>query len=114
MDKFDMGEMVFAATDLYNDELAEDGSSLIPGVEPNALIAPAGARAAVQARIVFGMACRRRCANCRRRGDAPPYSSNFQSRPASRMRRLPVAVSRNTTRPSAGKVMTTSKWPWRR
>lgn len=47
MDKFDMGEMVFAATDLYNDELAEDGSSLIPGVEPNALIAPAGARGVV-------------------------------------------------------------------
>lgn len=47
MDKFSMGEMVFAATDLYNDELAEDGGSLIPDVEPNALIAPAGARGVV-------------------------------------------------------------------
>jgi nitrogen fixation protein NifZ len=47
MQKFDMGEMVFATTDLYNDELAEDGSSLIPAVEPNALIAPAGARGVV-------------------------------------------------------------------
>jgi nitrogen fixation protein NifZ len=47
MNKFDMGEMVFAATDLYNDELAEDGSSLIPEVEPNALIAAAGARGVV-------------------------------------------------------------------
>lgn len=47
MDRFDMGEMVFAATDLYNDELAEDGSSHIPEVEPNALIAAAGARGVV-------------------------------------------------------------------
>lgn len=47
MEKFDMGEMVFAATDLYNDELAEDGSSLIPDVEPNALIAAVGARGVV-------------------------------------------------------------------
>lgn len=47
MNKFDMGEMVFAATDLYNDELAEDGSSLIPEVEPNALLAAAGARGVV-------------------------------------------------------------------
>jgi nitrogen fixation protein NifZ len=42
-----MGEMVFATIDLYNDELAEDGSSLIPEVAPNALIAPAGARGVV-------------------------------------------------------------------
>ena len=47
MPKYDMGEMVFAATDLYNDELAEDGSSLIPDVAPYALIAPAGARGVV-------------------------------------------------------------------
>lgn len=47
MQKFDMGEMVFAATDLFNDELAEDGSSLIPEVAPNALLAPAGARGVV-------------------------------------------------------------------
>lgn len=47
MDKFDMGEMVFAATDLYNDELAEDGASLIPDMAPNALIAAAGTRGVV-------------------------------------------------------------------
>jgi len=47
MVKFDMGEMVFAATDLFNDELAEDGSSLIPDMEPNALIAAAGTRGVV-------------------------------------------------------------------
>jgi nitrogen fixation protein NifZ len=47
MDRFDMGEMVFAATDLYNDELAEDGASLIPDIEPNALIAAAGTRGVV-------------------------------------------------------------------
>lgn len=47
MQKYDMGEMVFAATDLFNDELAEDGTSLIPDVAPNALIAPAGARGVV-------------------------------------------------------------------
>lgn len=47
MDKFDMGEMVFAATDLYNDELAEDRASLIPDMAPNALIAAAGTRGVV-------------------------------------------------------------------
>lgn len=47
MQKYDMGEMVFAATDLYNDELAADGGSLIPDLAPNALIAAAGARGVV-------------------------------------------------------------------
>lgn len=47
MQKFDMGDMVFAATDLFNDELAEDGASLIPDIEPNALIAAAGTRGVV-------------------------------------------------------------------
>lgn len=47
MHKYDMGEMVFATADLFNDELAADGTSLIPEVEPNALIAPAGARGVV-------------------------------------------------------------------
>ncbi len=47
MHKLQMGEMVFAASDLFNDELAEDGSSLIPEIAPNALIAPAGARGVV-------------------------------------------------------------------
>lgn len=47
MDKFDMGEMVFAATDLFNDDLTEDGSSVIPDVEPNALLAATGTRGVV-------------------------------------------------------------------
>jgi nitrogen fixation protein NifZ len=47
MDKFDMGEMVFATADLYNDDLTEDGASLIPDVEPNALLAPTGSRGVV-------------------------------------------------------------------
>ena len=47
MHKLEMGEMVFAASDLFNDELAEDDSSLIPDVEPNALIAAAGTRGVV-------------------------------------------------------------------
>jgi nitrogen fixation protein NifZ len=47
MDKFDMGEMVFATTDLYNDDLTEDGASLIPDVEPNALLAATGTRGVV-------------------------------------------------------------------
>jgi nitrogen fixation protein NifZ len=47
MSKFEMGEMVFAASDLFNDELAEDGASLIPDLEPNALIAAAGTRGVV-------------------------------------------------------------------
>lgn len=47
MYKYDMGEMVFATADLFNDELAEDGTSLIPDVAPNALLAPAGARGVV-------------------------------------------------------------------
>lgn len=47
MQKFDMGDMVFAATDLFNDELAEDGASLLPDVAPNALLAAAGTRGVV-------------------------------------------------------------------
>lgn len=47
MSRFEMGDMVFAATDLYNDELAEDGSSLLPETEPNALLAATGTRGVV-------------------------------------------------------------------
>jgi nitrogen fixation protein NifZ len=47
MDKFEMGEMVFATIDLYNDDLTEDGASMIPDVEPNALLAAAGSRGVV-------------------------------------------------------------------
>jgi nitrogen fixation protein NifZ len=41
------GDMVFAAADLYNDELAEDGSSLMPEAAPGALLATAGTRGMV-------------------------------------------------------------------
>jgi nitrogen fixation protein NifZ len=38
------GDMVFAAVDLFNEEVAEDGSSLMPEAEPGALLAAAGTR----------------------------------------------------------------------
>jgi nitrogen fixation protein NifZ len=38
------GDMVFAAVDLFNDEVAEDGSSMMPEAEPGALLAAAGTR----------------------------------------------------------------------
>jgi nitrogen fixation protein NifZ len=47
MNKYDMGDMVFAATDLYNDELTEDGASMLPDIAPHALIAAAGTRGVV-------------------------------------------------------------------
>lgn len=47
MQKYAMGDMVFAATDLFNDELAADGSSLLPDSAPNALLAAAGTRGVV-------------------------------------------------------------------
>lgn len=87
MEKFEMGEMVFAATDLYNDELAEDGRSLIPDMAPQALIAKTGK---------FG------------------YPLNRQSCPAILIRSAPRVVSRNTLSPSAGRRTTASKWPYRR
>jgi nitrogen fixation protein NifZ len=42
-----MGDMVFAALDLYNEALEETGESGIPGVEPDALLAAAGTRGVV-------------------------------------------------------------------
>lgn len=38
------GDMVFAAVDLYNDAVDEEGNSIVPEAEPGALLAPAGAR----------------------------------------------------------------------
>jgi nitrogen fixation protein NifZ len=38
------GDMVFAATDLFNDEAADDGSSSVPEAAPGALLAAAGTR----------------------------------------------------------------------
>ena len=36
------GDMVFAACDLYNDDVDEEGNSLVPEAEPGALLAAAG------------------------------------------------------------------------
>ena len=47
MSRFGMGDMVFAAQDLYNEALAETGESAIPGVAAEALLAAAGTRGVV-------------------------------------------------------------------
>ncbi len=47
MSRFQMGDMVFAAQDLYNEALEESGESGIPGVAPDALLAAAGTRGVV-------------------------------------------------------------------
>ena len=47
MSRFQMGDMVFAAQDLFNEPLEETGESGIPGVEPGALLAAAGTRGVV-------------------------------------------------------------------
>ncbi len=47
MSKFQMGDMVFAAQDLYNEALEETGESAIPGIAADELLAPAGARGVV-------------------------------------------------------------------
>ena len=47
MSRFQMGDMVFAAQDLFNEPLEETGESGIPGIEPGALLAAAGTRGVV-------------------------------------------------------------------
>ncbi|MCK9200284.1 MAG: nitrogen fixation protein NifZ [Gallionella sp.] len=47
MSRFQMGDMVYAAQDLYNEALEETGESAIPGAEPDALLAAAGTRGVV-------------------------------------------------------------------
>ncbi|OGT23232.1 MAG: nitrogen fixation protein NifZ [Gallionellales bacterium RIFOXYB12_FULL_54_9] len=47
MSQFVMGDMVFAALDLFNEPLAETGESGIPGLAPGTLLAHAGARGVV-------------------------------------------------------------------
>lgn len=47
MSRYQMGDMVFAAIDLYNEPLEETGESGIPGVEPQALLAASGTRGVV-------------------------------------------------------------------
>jgi len=47
MGRFRMGDMVFAAIDLYNEPLEETGESAIPGIGPGELLAAAGTRGVV-------------------------------------------------------------------
>lgn len=47
MSKFQMGDMVYAAQDLYNEALEETGESAIPGAEPDALLVAVGTRGVV-------------------------------------------------------------------
>lgn len=47
MSKFQMGDMVFAAVDLYNEAVEETGESGIPGIEPEALLAATGTRGVI-------------------------------------------------------------------
>lgn len=47
MSRFQMGDMVFAAQDLFNEPLEETGESGIPGVAPGELLAATGARGVV-------------------------------------------------------------------
>ncbi len=47
MSKFQMGDMVFAAIDLYNEALEENGESAIPGLAADALIATTGTRGVI-------------------------------------------------------------------
>lgn len=47
MSKFQMGDMVFAAQDLYNEANDETGESSIPGIAADALLTAAGTRGVV-------------------------------------------------------------------
>ncbi|HCI13299.1 MAG: nitrogen fixation protein NifZ [Gallionellales bacterium GWA2_60_142] len=47
MSRFQMGDMVFAAQDLYNEALEETGESAIPGTAPDELLAATGTRGVI-------------------------------------------------------------------
>ncbi|MGO9446192.1 MAG: nitrogen fixation protein NifZ [Thiobacillaceae bacterium] len=47
MSRYQLGDRVYAAIDLYNDALEETGESAIPGVFPGMLLAAAGTRGMV-------------------------------------------------------------------
>lgn len=47
MSRFEMGDLVYSAQDIYNDPVEETGESAIPGVTAGELLAPAGARGVV-------------------------------------------------------------------
>jgi nitrogen fixation protein NifZ len=47
MPRYGMGDLVFAAVDLFNEPVEETGESGIPGIAAGALLAAAGARGVV-------------------------------------------------------------------
>ena len=47
MDRYGMGDLVYAAVDLFNEPVEETGASGIPGVAAGALLAAAGTRGVV-------------------------------------------------------------------
>ncbi|MEW5789014.1 MAG: nitrogen fixation protein NifZ [Pseudomonadota bacterium] len=47
MNRYAMGDLVYAAQDLYNEAVEETGESAIPGREPDALLVAAGTRGVV-------------------------------------------------------------------
>lgn len=47
MSRYDMGDLVYAALDLFNEPVEETGASAIPDVEVGALLAAAGTRGVV-------------------------------------------------------------------
>jgi nitrogen fixation protein NifZ len=47
MTPYQIGDMVFAALDLYNEPIEETGESGIPGIAPGELLAAAGTRGVI-------------------------------------------------------------------
>jgi nitrogen fixation protein NifZ len=47
MSQYQMGDMVYAARDLFNDPVEETGESAIPGIAPGALLTAVGTRGVV-------------------------------------------------------------------
>lgn len=47
MSRFHMGDLVYAAQDIYNDPIEETGESAIPGLAPDDLLAAVGTRGVV-------------------------------------------------------------------
>lgn len=47
MSRFQMGDLVYAARDLFNEPLEESGESAIPGIAPGQLLAAGGTRGVV-------------------------------------------------------------------
>ena len=47
MNRYEMGDLVYAAQDLFNEPVEETGESAIPDVAPDALLAPAGTRGVI-------------------------------------------------------------------